>query len=141
MSKNTEIRRHTEEWHVWLRKHLQNQMQINICIEFVRSCYFSKNLVTWLMTAMNHTYCFLQHDCLIQYSFKSLRTLFCTCIINSELKVKKTIKFFLEHVYMRPEVNSNRFQISNGFEKSFRLHGNFTAPNLEISNRFQKLFR
>ena len=47
----------------------------------------------------------------------------------------------LEHVYMRPKVNSNRFEISNHFEKSFRLHGNFTASNLEISNRFKKLSR
>ena len=30
----------------------------------------------------------------------------------------------LEHVYMRPEVNSNRFEIANRFEMSFRLHGN-----------------
>ena len=29
----------------------------------------------------------------------------------------------LEHVYMRPEVNSNRFEISNCFEMSFCLHG------------------
>ena len=42
---------------------------------------------------------------------------------------------------MRPEVNSNRFEISNPFEKSFRLHGNFTTADLEISNPFQKLFR
>ena len=47
----------------------------------------------------------------------------------------------LEHVYMRPEVNSNWFEISNRFEMSFRLHGNFTVSNLEISNRFQKLSR
>ena len=40
-----------------------------------------------------------------------------------------------EHVYMRPEVNSNQF------EKSFRLHVNFTATIIEISNGFQKLFR
>ena len=37
----------------------------------------------------------------------------------------------LEHVYMRPEMNSNRFDISNRFEMSFRLdgnlHGDFTA--------------
>ena len=46
-----------------------------------------------------------------------------------------------EHVYMRAEVNSNRFEISNRFEMSFRLHGNFTESNLEISNRFQKLSR
>ena len=44
-----------------------------------------------------------------------------------------------EHVYMRPEVNSNRFEISNRFEMSFHLHGNFTVSSLEISNRFQKL--
>ena len=42
---------------------------------------------------------------------------------------------------MRPEVNSSRFEISNRFEKSFRLHDNFTTANLEISNPFQKLFR
>ena len=45
----------------------------------------------------------------------------------------------LEHVYMRFEVNSNRFEISNRFEMSFRLHGNlhedFTATT------FQKLAR
>ena len=41
---------------------------------------------------------------------------------------------------MRPKVNSNPFEIANHFEKSFRLHGNFTTVNLEILNRFQKLF-
>ena len=39
--------------------------------------------------------------------------------------------YMLEHVYMRPEVNLNRFEISDCFEMSFRLHGNlhrdFTA--------------
>ena len=29
-----------------------------------------------------------------------------------------------EDVYMRPEGNSNRFEISNRFEMLFRLHGN-----------------
>ena len=48
------------------------------------------------------------------------------------LKIKEALhinwrKPNLEHVYMRTEVNSNRFEISNGFEKSFRLHGDFTA--------------
>ena len=33
----------------------------------------------------------------------------------------------LDHVYMRPEVNSNRLEISNRFEKLFRLHRDFTA--------------
>ena len=33
----------------------------------------------------------------------------------------------LEHVYMRPELNSNRFEISNCIEKSFRLQCDFTA--------------
>ena len=42
---------------------------------------------------------------------------------------------------MRPELNSDWFEISNRFEKSFRLHGNFTKANLKISNPFQKLFR
>ena len=31
---------------------------------------------------------------------------------------------------MRPKVNSNQLEISNRFEKSFRLHGNFTTANL-----------
>ena len=35
--------------------------------------------------------------------------------------------YTLEYVYMRPEMNSDRFEISNHFEKSFRLHGDFTA--------------
>ena len=39
-----------------------------------------------------------------------------------------------QHFYMRPEVNSNRF------EKSFRLHGNATTAHLEISNPFENLF-
>ena len=34
-----------------------------------------------------------------------------------------------------------RSEILNRFNKSFRLHGNFTATNLEILNYFQKLFR
>ena len=42
---------------------------------------------------------------------------------------------------MRSESNSNQFEFSNHFEKSFRLHGHFTAYNLEIRNHFQKLFR
>ena len=42
---------------------------------------------------------------------------------------------------MRPEVNSDRFEISKRFKKLFCLHGNFTTANLDISKRFQKLFR
>ena len=37
--------------------------------------------------------------------------------------------------------NSNRFEISNRFEKFLRLHGNFTTAKLDMSNLFQKLFR
>ena len=40
---------------------------------------------------------------------------------------------------MRPEVNSNRFEISNRFEMSFRLHGNlqrdFTATSFQTIAR------
>ena len=40
---------------------------------------------------------------------------------------------------MRPEVNSNRFEISNCFEMSFRLHGNlhrdFTAASFQTIAR------
>ena len=49
-----------------------------------------------------------------------------------------TFHFDLEHVYISSEVNSNRFEISNHFEKSFHLHGNFTAANLEFSNPFSE---
>ena len=38
-----------------------------------------------------------------------------------------TLNKFHRHVYMRPEENSNRFEISNRFEKSFCLHGDFTT--------------
>ena len=59
-------------------------------------------------------------------------------IINTEKRRKATNKFekdffklminsIYEYVYMRPKVNSNRFEISNRFEKSIRLHGDFTA--------------
>ena len=36
----------------------------------------------------------------------------------------------LVHDYLKLEVNSNRFEISNCFEKSFRLNGSFTKANL-----------
>ena len=45
----------------------------------------------------------------------------------------------LLHVYMRPEVNSDQFEISDRFEMSFRLHGNlhgdFTAATLQTIAR------
>ena len=42
---------------------------------------------------------------------------------------------------MRPEIRSKRFEIPNRFEKSFRLHSNFTTANLEIPNPCQRFFR
>ena len=47
---------------------------------------------------------------------------------------------FKDHLYMRPEENSNRFKISSRFEKSFCLNGNCTMANPDISSPFQKLF-
>ena len=45
----------------------------------------------------------------------------------------------LEHVYMRPKVNSNRFEMSNRLEMSFRLngnlHGDFTAVTFQTIAR------
>ena len=53
-----------------------------------------------------------------------------------------TVVFYycpLEHVYMKPEVNSNRFEISNHFEMYFRLHdnlhGDFTAATFQTMAR------
>ena len=48
---------------------------------------------------------------------------------------------FLEHVYMRPKVNSDRFEFSNCFEVLFYLHGNlhgdFTvAPSQTIARLY-----
>ena len=40
-----------------------------------------------------------------------------------------------EHVYMRPEVNSNRFEISNRFERLFHLHDDFTAATFQPTVR------
>ena len=52
-------------------------------------------------------------------------------------KFRKII--FLEQVYMRFEVNSNRFELSNRFEMSFRLHcslhGDFTAAAFQAKAR------
>ena len=46
---------------------------------------------------------------------------------------------YSEHVYMRPEVNANRFEISNRFEMSFclhgSLHGDFTAATFQTVAR------
>ena len=49
------------------------------------------------------------------------------------------MKLAYTDVKFHPEVNWNRFEISNCFKMSFYLHGNFTVSNLEISNRFKKL--
>ena len=50
-----------------------------------------------------------------------------------------TKTYNIEHVYMRPEENSNRFEISNHLEMSFRLHGNlhvdFTARTFQTIAR------
>ena len=47
--------------------------------------------------------------------------------------------WFLEHVYMRLEVNSNWFEISNRFEMSFglhgTLHGDFTVATFQTIAR------
>ena len=52
---------------------------------------------------------------------------------------KKLLIFPLEHVYMRPEVKSHRFEISNRFEMYFRLHGNlhgdFAAATFQTMSR------
>ena len=49
--------------------------------------------------------------------------------------INREIQRVKEQVYMRPEVKSNRFEISNRFEMSFRLHGNlhgdFTAATFQ----------
>ena len=45
----------------------------------------------------------------------------------------------LEHVYMRPEVISNRLEISNGFEKSFCLNDDFTAATFQTITHPQRI--
>ena len=41
---------------------------------------------------------------------------------------------------MRPEVNSDRFEISNRFEMSFRLHGNLHGDLARLSMHMCKLY-
>ena len=41
---------------------------------------------------------------------------------------------------MRPEVSPNRFEISNRFEKSFHLHGDFTATTCQAIVRSYRTF-
>ena len=47
-----------------------------------------------------------------------------------KLIIKNNVDF-LEHVYMRHEVNSDRFGISNHFEKMFYLKSDFTAATFQ----------
>ena len=42
---------------------------------------------------------------------------------------------------MRPDVKSNRFEISNRFEMSFRLHGNLHGDFTEILAACQTIAR
>ena len=75
------------------------------------------------------------YDVIIYHNFMRLKFIACVC----RFFLKINLHFLnLEHVYMRLEVNSNQFEISNRFEKSFRLRGNFTTANFEISNHLSK---
>ena len=60
-------------------------------------------------------------------------------IIKTNISDNFPIFAILEHVYMIPKVNSNRFEISNLFEMSFRLHdnlhGGFTAATFQTIAR------
>ena len=55
--------------------------------------------------------------------------------LRGKILFRCKVTSILEYVYMRPEVNSNRFETSNCFEKLFWLHGNFIENNLEISSQ------
>ena len=48
----------------------------------------------------------------------------------SYVRISQKVKGVLEHVYMKPEVYSNRFEISDRFEMPFRLHGNLHRDSL-----------
>ena len=52
------------------------------------------------------------------------------------------LDFALEHVYMKPEVNSDRFEMSNRFEKSFRLQQTllFKLALVRTSHLFEPFF-
>ena len=59
--------------------------------------------------------------------------------LNSNTRLNCTIHWsilIVERVYMRPEVNSNPFEISNHFKKLFCLHGNFTVATFKVILRF-----
>ena len=52
---------------------------------------------------------------------------------NCVSKFHQRKSFNLEHVYMRPEVNSNRFEMS--FRLHGSLHGDFTAVTFQTMKR------
>ena len=52
---------------------------------------------------------------------------------NCVSKFHQRKSFNLEHVYMRPEVNSNRFEMS--FRLHGSLHGDFTAATFQTIAR------
>ena len=57
-------------------------------------------------------------------------------VSRDESRVIALRKIILEHIYMRLKVNSNRFEISNHFEKSFRLYDDFAATTFQTVVRF-----
>ena len=57
--------------------------------------------------------------------------------METKLSYKKhKTKFVLEHIYMTSKVDSNRFEISNCFEKLFRLHAFFPAATFQTVSKF-----
>ena len=71
----------------------------------------------------------------IKFSFFTKQYFF----LNSNTRLNYTIHWsiqIVERVYMRPEVNSNPFEISNHFKKLFCLHGNFTVATSKAILRF-----
>ena len=54
--------------------------------------------------------------------------------LNSNVALNYTIHrsiLIVEHIYVKPKVNSNPFKISNHFETLLCLHGNFTAATFQ----------
>ena len=64
---------------------------------------------------------FAEHDRATASDYSSIK------VVNVEL-ANENLNY--EHVYMRPEVNSNRFEISNRFEMPFRFYGNLHKDSL-----------
>ena len=104
----------------------KNDWTIPSCLLLAKRLWLSMKTLLLLLTKSHYSRKFCFSVC-----FRSFFCFFLFCFL--------TYWDHYEHVYMRTEVNSNQFEISNSFEMSFCLHGNlhgdFTAATCQTIAR------